>query len=145
MATRVAVCEAKGLDCNLCFNLLVDLCQSTLDGRNGSSACTLIASHVVYRVLAESLEQLHLSRNIPQSVIQGFVEPMCQGNKIYDNADLRGEFLGVYNALQLLPTWLVITPRSDLGCRSKDGRRLVAELLKLAAQAVEQDTVFRGF
>ena len=117
--------------------------QSTIDDRNGSSACTVIAAHVAYKVLAGALEEVCPSLPLPRSVTASFIDCMRNGNRIYDDANLGGQLLGVYDALHLLQhTGLIVAPRGDIGCRSVED--LSSNLHKLTLQAEEEGRRLAG-
>jgi len=96
-----------------------DLCQSRLDGRNGSSACTVIAVKVCMAILAGTLPLPPYDREQPQCV-DSFVQCMREGNRLYDEcpASATGELLGVFDAVNLIPD-AGVQVRKELGCRNK--------------------------
>ena len=110
-----------------------NMCQSLLDGRNGSSACTVIASLVVRKVLAERVVVPKDSDRPTTSCVNSFVECMRSGNRLYDDARLGGAFTSVYDALTLLPSDTGISRRGDKYARDAAGCvRLFTEVGKQA-------------
>lgn len=142
LTPQVQDVNREGVQCSF---LPQDYSQSSIDGRNGSSACTVIAACVVHTVLAGGLEDMDLSPQVPNSVVSNFIECIRIGNSAYDSAKLGGELLSVYDAIDVLQRAglrLVIAPRGDIGCHSvKD---LSMELLRLASRAEEQGEYVAG-
>ena len=75
--------------------------QSTIDSRDGSSACTVITCHAVYSVLAGALPLLPATCVLSTPARTAFVSLMRAGNAEYDKANLHGQLLGVYDTLRL--------------------------------------------
>ena len=93
--------------------------QHTIDGHNGSSACTVIAAEVVNAQLAGALPELYPDQPLPASAVSGLFECIRNGNAIYDRANLRGQLLAIYDALNLLRNArLDIAPWGNKGCCS---------------------------
>ena len=61
---------------------------------------------------------------------------MWVGNLLYDEANLGVRLLGVYNAVDILCTQLMIAPRGDIGCRCE--QVLVDELQRLSTVAHQE-------
>lgn len=124
-----------------CFSFERQFSQSTIDGRNGSSACTVIACYTAYSVLAGKLPVItQLSDAVPEGVTTSFVQCIRTGNGFYDRANLDGQLLAVYDALHLLTgTGLSIAPRRDIGCRNAES--LACELKGLSEMARAQGSV----
>ena len=64
---------------------------------------------------------------------------MWVGNLLYDEANLGGWLLGVYDAVDLLCTRLMIAPRGNIGCRCE--QVLVDELQRLSTLAHQESRV----
>ena len=114
-----------------------DQCQSRLDGRSGSNACTVIAVSVVMAFL-----QGHLptpTHNVSAVVYTaGFVDCMRQENRLYDTCEAApGRLLGVYDAIHLMPhPGVSVLRNGDRGIRShEDCCKKLAQLGDKAAAA----------
>ena len=107
------------------FYLPYTPCQSRIDGRSGSNACTVIACLMAIRLCASEKEDINFSKQI----VDSFVEIIRQGNHIYYASQARGMLLSVYDALDILPgTPLRVAPHSDFSMRSgEDLTRLLEE------------------
>ena len=77
---------------------------------------------------------------VPEEVTTSFVECIRTGNAFYDQANLDGQLLAVYDALHLLTgTGLSIAPRSDISCWNAES--LACELKGLSDMARAQGSV----
>ena len=120
--------------------------QSTLDGCNGSNACTIIACHVSYFLLIGAIPVLSSpDEAVPEHLVSAFVQSMPAANALYGNADLGGQLLAVYEAVDVLShTNIIVAPRGDLGCHSEG--ESVRELSRLADVArTEKRTIVGVF
>jgi hypothetical protein len=94
------------------------LCQSRLDGRQGSNACTIIACLVAKGVLSGHIDVPEYGRELSTyNVIDRFVDTIQQGNALYDAyaKPLGSPLLSVYTAIKLCPMLdLTITLRGEL-------------------------------
>ena len=97
--------------------LALEYCQSQIDGRNGSTACTVIAVSVAVAVLQNCLPVPCNDLSVLSQCGKGFIECMRQGNRLYDKspAALGGHLLGVFDALHLVPTQVRVV--KELGLR----------------------------
>lgn len=120
--------EHQGVRCSF---LPSQYSQSTIDGRNGSSACTVISAHVVLQVL---------SGTVP--TVANFITSMRRGNEIYEGANLGGELLAVYDAVNLLHARFIVAPRGDIGCRHSND--LAAELLVISKRTASRNETAAG-
>ena len=108
------------------FFLPASLCQSRIDGRQGSNACTVIACLHAQKILSFSSGHLRLS-NVCEATACSFVDSIREGNALYDGAGLRGALLAVYEALDLLPEkHLKPMANCDFGVRNAE--QLLAKL-----------------
>ena len=64
-----------------CFS--ANLSQSTIGGRQGSNACTIIASLVGYQFVKLALPELTLS-TLPSQWFEAIVDSMLEGNALHD-------------------------------------------------------------
>ena len=89
-----------------------DYCQSRIDGRNGSNACTVIAALSAAAVVSGSI-RIPLSSHQPQSEsVAQFIKAMRNGNAVYEQTfPCSHPLLGVYDAFTML---------GDVSCR-RDG------------------------
>lgn len=119
------------------FYLPPDYCQSRLDGRNGSSACAVIAGCVVQDFLSKSLVQPFT--HLHQAAVDSFVHNMRHGNALYDAspAGAKGDYLGVYDVPHLVPS-IRVRPSCDFGWRNlvecADSLAKVAIIVKTEAK-----------
>ena len=114
--------------------------QSTIDGRNGSSACTVIACYTALSLLSGALSQADFSGALTRDIHDAFVQFIRAGNAAFDEADLGAELLAVYDALHLISaTGLTIAPRGDIGCRNEES--LVKEMTCLSEMAFTRAAV----
>ncbi len=75
-------------------------CQSRLNGRNGSNACTVISICVATQIMLDCVQVPDSGTVEPsQQTIRAFVACIEEGNKRYDSAGCRG-FLSVYGAIE---------------------------------------------
>ena len=95
-----------------------NLCQSRLDGRTGSSACTVIAIKVCTAVLGGSLPVFNMNGN-PSECIPEFLQGMREGNLAYDAypAAEKGDLLGLFDAVSL-PPFANVRVAKELGFRN---------------------------
>lgn len=77
------VFDSFGLDRVKEFRFSYNLCQSSIGGRQGSNACTLIVLLVRYRFVTSSLPQLTRS-TLPSLWFEAVTSGMFQGNAIHD-------------------------------------------------------------
>ena len=82
------------------FYFPAKLSQAKLDGRNGSSACTVIATRVVKAVLDGSLPLPASTEEPSQVCIEQFVSAMRQGNGRYDSHPRCHGYLSLYQVVQ---------------------------------------------
>ena len=120
------------------------LSQSRIDGRTFSHACTVISALVCRQWLSlEEAIDVVPGNSVPQSLVDGFVAAMRRGNAAYDDADLHGSLLSVYDALDVLSdARLTVRPHSDFGLHCEIG--LVEKLQMCAAEATSAATVVAG-
>ena len=94
------------------------LCQSRLDGRQGSNACTIIACLVAKGVLSGHIDVPEYGSELSAyNVLDHFVDAIRQGNALYDGyaKPLGSPFLSVYDAIKHCPMLdLIITSRGEL-------------------------------
>ena len=97
----------------------------------------MIATHVVYSVIS-GRTALPLPEQAPiQSLCALFVASIRAGNQVYDNAELGGALLGVYDALHLLDyTRLAVAPRGEIGLRTEAA---LVDLLEKSVSAAHTD------
>ena len=94
-----------------------DFCQSFIDGRQGSNACTVISSLNILRWLERDQQFPDSLRDVANS----FVDCIREGNAAYDSASVGNELLGVYDAIHALDGHgLHPRPNCDFGLRSED-------------------------
>ena len=114
--------------------------QSTIDGRNGSSACTVIACYTALSLLSGALSQADFPGALTRDIHDAFVQCIRAGNAAYDEAALGGELPVVYDALHLISaTGLTLAPRGDIGCRNEES--LVKEMTCLSEMAFARAAV----
>ncbi|XP_065174752.1 uncharacterized protein LOC135826565 [Sycon ciliatum] len=102
-----------------------DMCQSRMDGRQWSNACTIIACLQAWKYLTVPYPIQPLSS---AEVTKRFVNSMREGNRLYDDAKLGNNLLAIYDALDVIPGKpLRVAPRSDFGARNEEG---LSKLLK---------------
>lgn len=94
--------------------------QYTIDGRNGSSACTVISTLVAKAILTK---QILLPRYGPPDAasLSRFIDVIREGNLLYDSSALekKAGLLALYDVLHLWPQLGVKVIRGgDLGFRS---------------------------
>jgi hypothetical protein len=78
------------------------LSQSKIDGRQGSSACTIIAALTAHKVLSGILALPNSKRaHPPTEVLEMFIACIRQGNHVYDSSNLKG-LLTIDEALEAL-------------------------------------------
>ena len=83
------------------YLLAPSLCQSRIDGRDGSNACTVIAAQVCRQIL---LEENSLSLPPDNSFLEDtLVQAMTAGNNWYDQMCLKG-FLSTYDVVNMEPS-----------------------------------------
>ena len=102
-----------------------NLCQSQLDGRNGSSACTLRDMKVCISVLGNSLPVFDLYGS-PLQCTPLFIQSIREGNHLYDNspAAATGDLLGAFDAVAVLPN---VRVAKELGFRNAENCSEVLE------------------
>ena len=98
---------------------LTNVCQSPLDGRKGSNACTVIACHAVQQYLSAAIalpKYADTSFLAPSS--PDFVTPILRfGNSLYDKhaVQLGSPYLSTFEALKLCPKLgLKIIPHGEM-------------------------------
>ena len=79
------------------------LCQSKVDGRHGSNACTVIATCVAKSLLDGSLRFPKPDVDLDQDVVDGFVKCMRDGNELYDSNPYCHGYLSCYQVTRLWP------------------------------------------
>ena len=78
------------------------LCQSQIDGRRGSSACTVIAILISHRFLCEGLQTSHdKGCQLLTDSCDTIISCLRQGNYIYDNCGMKG-LLSIDQGLSVL-------------------------------------------
>lgn len=91
---------------SLCqFSFPATIAQSSLGGRQGSNACTIIVVRFGHYAMMHKLDISLLWRQLPQLWITLFVNAICDGNDIYD--DLFGDtavYLDVEDIVQAAGT-----------------------------------------
>ncbi|XP_065197735.1 antifreeze protein Maxi-like [Sycon ciliatum] len=105
-----------------------DMCQSRMDGRQWSNACTIIACLQAWKYLTVPYPIQPLSS---AEVTKRFVNSMREGNRLYDDAKLGNNLLAIYDALDVIPGKpLRVAPRSDFGARNEEGLSKLLEKCK---------------
>ena len=84
------------------------LCQSKVDGRHGSNACTVIATCVARSLLDGSLRFPKPDVDLDQDVVDGFVKCMRDGNELYDSNPYCHGYLSCYQVTRLWPEMMSI-------------------------------------
>ena len=70
---------------NLCqYKFPLEISQSTIGGRQGSNACTLIAIQFGAYCFKEQLDISLLWEQLPQIWTNSFINAICEGNALYD-------------------------------------------------------------
>ena len=108
--------------------------QSRIDGRNGSSACTVIAAIICRKVLDGALFLSNAVSNqgaLPQEFLQELIASIREGNVLYDCRGARLGLLSAYDAVQLSPPDQALRIRRgpDLHIRDSAGAKGVVESL----------------
>ena len=113
------------------------VCQSKLGGRNGSSACTVIAAKLSQLCLQGQLPHPTSGEEPSPSVINTFISAIQEGNRLYDNKAKELGLLSVTNVLSVLPD-LKLRPRRhcDFGFTTvEQATQALEEVLKTALQS----------
>lgn len=109
-------------DCQTGENFIIlppHLCQSTLGGRNGSSACTVIS--LITGCFINQNDRISLKESLP-----AFIGCIEAGNSLHEGP----EFLLVDEAIQLLPFSATVNEERD--CYKKDLETIVLQLFQNA-------------
>ena len=81
-----------------------ELCQSRIDGRSGSLACTVIATLVARDIPHQGLVTADgHSVVLKQALLQQFMKCIRAGNCLYDERGQVFGLLGLYDVLHLFP------------------------------------------
>ena len=88
----------------------LEYCQSSLDGRNGSNACCVIAACAARRALLGHFDLPDPGSTPSTDLMNMYVECMRDGNMLYDSAqDIHGgNFLSTYDCLEMFDTELAL-------------------------------------
>ena len=114
--------------------LPIKFSQSWIDGRNGSSACTVIAAIICRKVLDGALFLSNAVSNqgaVPQEFLQELIASIREGNVLYDCRGARLGLLSAYDAVQLSPPDQALRIRRGLDLHIRDfaGAKGVVESL----------------
>ena len=126
------------------YALPSQFCQSRLNGRNGSNACTVISICVATRIMLDCVQVPDSGTVEPsQQTIRAFVVYIEEGNKHYDSAGCRG-FLSVYGAIESACSDMNVTIArgGDFGVWNYD--QFKQDLLTIRDRAVGAGTVHTG-
>lgn len=113
-------------DCQTGENFIIlplHLCQSTLGGRNGSNACTVIS--VITGCFVNENDRISLKESLP--VYIGCIEA---GNSLHEGL----EFLLVDEAIQLLP--FTVTVNEERDCYVRDVESITLQLFQEAKSII---------
>ena len=103
------------------YFLLDAVCQSRLDGRNGSLACTVIATLLIQQVINGDMELPVLGESPSKACLHQFISAMCEGNAMYDSRAMEFGLLNIYDVLALWPNLHLSPVRGyDLGFHNSD-------------------------
>ena len=93
-------------------------CQSRVDGRNGSTACTVIAALSAAGMITSGIQCQFPQHQPSQEAVDQFIRAMRKGNVVYEQTfpDSR-PLLGVYDAFSLLES-VSCRQDGDLGFRT---------------------------
>ena len=118
-----------------------DLCQSRLGGREGSSACTLIAVLSSQRILRGIL-QLPGSKGcaFEEESIKIFLDCISHGNDLYDRK-VKAGFLSVFMALAVCHDVPLAVKKELFIVRERGWKNLVDELTSAAKKSENQVAV----
>ena len=77
------------------------ICQSRLDGRNGSLACTVIATLLIQQVINGDMELPMAGESPSEACLHQFISAMREGNAMYDSRAMEFGLLSIYDVLDL--------------------------------------------
>ena len=120
------------------------LSQSWIDGRNGSNACTVIAS-VMAKAVLQGIARWNMDGGPDLSLFSAFVASIREGNAHYDSSAgaKSAGLLGVYDIFSLWPSLrLKAVPGQDFGFRTS--ATMVEKLSAHLSEVVTRNGSFVG-
>ena len=85
------------------YFLLDAVCQSRLDGSNGSLACTVIATLLIQQVINSDMALPMPGESPNKACLHQFISAMHEGNAMYDSRAMEFGLLSIYDVLDLWP------------------------------------------
>ena len=118
-------------------------CQSRIDNRNGSTACTVIATLVVKAVLEGTLELPDCGAEPSGAFLQDFMDVIRMGNRLYDTEAAKLGLLAVYHVLELWPE-LNLAPAKGLDLGFRDAVDATTKLTKWISTVFHSQSLQAG-
>lgn len=109
-----------------CWSLPSGISQGRYNGRNGSSACSLIAFFIAYAISKNKIEIPAHPIDLPRNIVHVLCRCMELGNRVYEMCrdSLPSRYLSIQEAASVLEPWIHSAVGDSLPVRLEDEHEL---------------------